>query len=420
MKTIFLMAPFIIFLGACSLLVDFGNPKTPTERDCDDERDNDGDGFTDCDDQDCETDEACTGPNINNLNNVYNNFNNIVGPEICDDGHDNDGDGLYDCDDAEDCFEHPFCAPPEDCFDSIDNDHDGLIDCADDDCWHLESCNLPGEHDCGDGLDNEDTDGVWPPEGDGRIDCQDPECSSNPICFPGLVRCNDTVEHDNSFETIYYYKDIYHAATSGDCPENHYCTVRPELSRVPYCFPMSASTPVPAYGVCGPTLKCGTGLVCAWSDTLSQSQNSNVCLPFCAPGHMNTCIGNTGLCYRRMEDAFDGFLGLFVETWMCDHPVCDPMAPTGSTTTCADLTSGCYPTTDLMGGAFCHQNVGVGVSGTPCTGNDLLCQPGLVCRQGPLDGGVSRCHPLCRTDGQCNQGSACVKTDNRQFFGFCK
>ncbi|MDG1479338.1 MAG: hypothetical protein P8R54_07085 [Myxococcota bacterium] len=54
----------------------------------------------------------------------------------CIDGVDNDRDGLTDCEDDE-CLD--FCL--EDCTDGMDNDRDGLTDCADDECY--------GEGDCG-------------------------------------------------------------------------------------------------------------------------------------------------------------------------------------------------------------------------------------------------------------------------------
>lgn len=65
---------------------------------CDDGVDNDGDGLTDCDDPDCDSDPSCAP----------------VEPEICNDGIDNDGDGLTDCDDP-DCSEAPACQPTGDC-----------------------------------------------------------------------------------------------------------------------------------------------------------------------------------------------------------------------------------------------------------------------------------------------------------------
>ncbi len=424
MKTIIYFTPFVLFLGACSLLVEFEDEKkTPTERICDDGRDNDGDGFTDCDDQDCEFDEACGAPNANNMNNVYNNFNNnvnnqnnIIGPEICDDGEDNDGDGLYDCDDLDDCAWDPFCAPSEECFDDEDNDGDGAIDCRDPDCWGNFDCDRAGEHECGDGVDNEPGDQEGP-EGDGLVDCMDPECEMNPICSQNLVRCDDTIAYtiNVAMDFVYYFSDIYQMGFSSLCSPGQYCTIRPEVSRIPHCFPSPGTSAVPAYGVCGPTQKCGTGLVCARSDTISTT--SDVCLPLCAPGHVNTCIGNLGICYQKMDDVFDGWRGERVETWLCDQPACDPMAADGTLESCQMSTSTCIPTTDLMGGAFCHQTVGTYGPGSACV-TDHDCIRGHVCRQIPGDAGKV-CHALCRISTDCGNGAPCFRADNRQFFGLC-
>ena len=58
----------------------------------------------------------------------------------CSDGVDNDGDGFTDCEDFS-CTKNPdvsVCNEPEDndmaCSDDIDNDGDGFTDCDDFDC----------------------------------------------------------------------------------------------------------------------------------------------------------------------------------------------------------------------------------------------------------------------------------------------
>lgn len=139
---------------------------------------------------------------------------------VCDDRRDDDGDGLTDCADA-DCFDHPHCQAggeeertDERCSDWIDNDGDGAVDCEDDDCnaAHITVCRgswtgrplgaghgagpehqvpeLTGDmsvedligrgsdadgerndYTCSDGIDN---------DGDGRIDCQDFGCRFDP------------------------------------------------------------------------------------------------------------------------------------------------------------------------------------------------------------------------------------------------
>ena len=125
---------------------------------CGDGIDNDGDGYSDCADQDCAG--LCE--------------------EVCGDGVDNDANGLADCAD-------PVCAAvdcPEDCSDGIDNDADGLVDCADPACA-VATC----PEDCTDGRDN---------DGDGDADCADPDCPCVEDCDgggdadgDGLIGCDD-------------------------------------------------------------------------------------------------------------------------------------------------------------------------------------------------------------------------------------
>ena len=79
------------------------------------------------------------------------------------------------------------------CGDGLDNDGDGTIDCADPDCATARPClagggrgagggpppDSPGTEtgrECGDGLDN---------DGDGTIDCADPDCAMAPPCQGG-------------------------------------------------------------------------------------------------------------------------------------------------------------------------------------------------------------------------------------------
>src|SRR5262249_27564930 len=59
--------------------------------------------------------------------------------------------------------------PPEDCHNGIDDDGDGLIDCHDPDCASAPGCE--GIEVCGDCIDN---------DGDGLVDYDDPDCCSSP------------------------------------------------------------------------------------------------------------------------------------------------------------------------------------------------------------------------------------------------
>ena len=127
----------------CSVSLILCQP--PTEI-CDNGIDDDGDGFIDCEDQDC--------------------WNSGLCHEICGNGQDDDGDGLTDCEDP-DCWVNGQC--PEICGDGIDNDNDGYTDCEDSDCWIDGQC----AEICGDGIDNDN---------DGYTDCEDSDCWVNGQC----------------------------------------------------------------------------------------------------------------------------------------------------------------------------------------------------------------------------------------------
>ena len=94
------------------------NPMEPHEEVCTSGRDDDYDGFTDCDDTDCERLELCLG---------------------CSDGLDNDGDGRTDCADST-CSDLELCQGPGACSDEADNDGDGEVDCFDADCAGQGDC----------------------------------------------------------------------------------------------------------------------------------------------------------------------------------------------------------------------------------------------------------------------------------------
>lgn len=87
-----------------------------TESNCRDGLDEDRDGLTDCEDDDCDHLELCLG---------------------CFDGIDNDGNSTSDCAD-------PTCAPVEGCAGACDNGEDddgnGLADCSDPGCSGTDAC----------------------------------------------------------------------------------------------------------------------------------------------------------------------------------------------------------------------------------------------------------------------------------------
>ena len=66
------------------------------------------------------------------------------------------------------------------CTDGVDDDGDGWVDCADPDCWLALAC----AEDCDDGIDNDE---------DGLVDCNDPICTDDLVCAED---CSDGVDND--------------------------------------------------------------------------------------------------------------------------------------------------------------------------------------------------------------------------------
>lgn len=74
------------------------------------------------------------------------------------------------------------------CDDGQDNDGDGLIDCDDPDCEDDPACLPDTETICDDGIDN---------DRDGLTDCDDPDCDGDPACLPETETiCDDGLDND--------------------------------------------------------------------------------------------------------------------------------------------------------------------------------------------------------------------------------
>lgn len=117
----------------------------------------------------------------------------------CNDGKDNDEDGKTDCADREDCATDPACIE-SDCEDGVDNDGDKYIDCKDYDCAESDKCEMK-DSTCKDGIDN---------DGNGYTDCEDFGCIFNcnvTVCDSvnnqenTLAECSDGVDNDGDSYT---------------------------------------------------------------------------------------------------------------------------------------------------------------------------------------------------------------------------
>jgi len=180
------------------------NTCTGKESNCGNVVDDDKDGATDCDDNDCAANDVCK----------------IPGSEaICDDKLDNDKDGNTDCDDT-DCGKDAKCSvlvPPTEtnCSDKIDNDKDGPVDCADNDCSADAACPTPlKETACADGADDDK---------DGKTDCADSDCTADAVCKKTLTEtvCNDKIDNDQDGTTDCSDNDCMAELACGATPETN-------------------------------------------------------------------------------------------------------------------------------------------------------------------------------------------------------
>ncbi len=80
--------------------------------------------------------------------------------------------------------------PVEKCGDGLDNDGNGLIDCDDPECLEAGACLAAPAERCADGIDN---------DGNGLADCDDPDCSATSTCLPPPVEiCGDGFDNDGN------------------------------------------------------------------------------------------------------------------------------------------------------------------------------------------------------------------------------
>ena len=168
-----------LMAGVCGEYIPNTDEPYPedTFESCSDGIDNDDDGTFDCGDRGCQSiRELCCLAEFDD--------------ESCSDGQDNDGNGFADCADFS-CRNGPFvtvCEMETSCTDRIDNDGDRLTDCNDSDCADEPMC---AESNCADGIDN---------DGDELVDCADPSCLGTPAC-PAEADCGNNVDDDGDGAT---------------------------------------------------------------------------------------------------------------------------------------------------------------------------------------------------------------------------
>ncbi|WP_437573518.1 hypothetical protein [Sorangium sp. So ce887] len=246
----------VVSVGQGTLDIVIGvDDTTPLSEDtdvaCSNGYDDDGDGYADCSDPDCQWQPFCV---------PWREDTDVA----CSNGYDDDGDGYADCSDP-DCQWQPFCAPGGEytdvaCSNGYDDDGDGYADCSDPECQWQPFC-VPWREDtdaaCSNGYDD---------DGDGYADCSDPECQWQPYCVPWRedtdAACSNGYDDDGD--------------GLADCSD-------PECQGQPSCAPWGEYTDVACsngYDDDGDGLADCSDLDCGW-------------LPFCA---------TSGLLIEDFED----------------------------------------------------------------------------------------------------------------------
>ncbi len=148
--------------------------------------------------------------------------------EVCGNGTDDDRDGLVDCADR-DCANDAACTQ-RCCFDTIANQcvtsccQNGacLGNCYCGTAWCTRCAGGGTETQCGDGVDN---------DGDGFVDCRDPDCASSATCAPAREVCSNGQDDDG--DGLVDCADSDCAADPVACPSCCFVTIGQQC--VPSC-----------------------------------------------------------------------------------------------------------------------------------------------------------------------------------------
>ncbi len=398
---------------------DLCTPVDPVEI-CDDETDNDGDGSTDCDDEDCQdalacapTDEVCDdeeGIDEDGDGNANCSDDDcvddpacVVADEVCDDveGTDEDGDGNANCDDP-DCIEDPACAEQIErlCTDGEDNDGDGNTDCDDPNCIDDPACFVLAPEVCDDGIDNDDNGNVdcddvvcnedpacadqvellcadgEDNDGDGNFDCDDSNCANDPACIAVEEVCDDLESADEDGDGSANCDDT-------DCEGHPAC---PELVEI--CDDAEGvdedgnGAANCADEVCADALACLPEIDC--NDTLDNDLDGNtdcedmdcVADPACLP---------ESICNDDLDDDRDGLVDC-------------------ADSDCADDVT-CNPETNCDNGLDDDGDANIDCNDTDCV-DDAACNPEAVCDDAldnDSDGLVDCADTDCVDDAACQE-----------------
>ncbi|MFZ5471046.1 MAG: hypothetical protein ACOZIN_16590 [Myxococcota bacterium] len=359
------MLAALALLGASCSSSEPNPPQRKPEL-CDNGRDDNGDGKTDCADPDCFNHPSCLAKNEDCLNGVDDNGDGLTdcadpaclaaprcvpGQEVCTGGVDEDDDGQVDCADP-DCVADPACAIAENCSDGVDNDSDTRADCLDSDCAAAPNCvNNSEAGKCNDGLDNDN---------DQLTDCQDPDCTGASCgagceCAGGTkkeINCSDGINNDGDGQT--------------DCADSDCVGAGTEL-----CNDGADNT-------CDRAIDCGDSK-CAASPLCQNQTDGKPCTS------NSQCAGG-----RCLTEAASG-----APNGVCSNSVsCNVTAQTG------------------CNGGICVESGAFDVCRARCTANGLMatgrCRQGYACFDADTNTGNdnNHCLPLCASDADCSGSGA--------------
>jgi hypothetical protein len=253
------------------------------------------------------------------------------------------------------------------CNDNIDNDGDGRVDCFDSDCASDPACatnnvnntnntnntnNVTNpETNCVDGIDN---------DGDGQTDCNDSDCATDAACQ--TASC--------TMDSIFF-------DSPQTCAAGFICGINQTMQ--PECLPEAGFAGGTFYGACGGSGECPKGSGCF-------DMEGGTCLPYCSDTH-TTCPAG-GACVYGVQGNDDLFL--------CG-PTDDCNVIDGSG--CETAGEGCYIASD-DGSGLCV-TAGTGATGSTCSALNQ-CLPGHLC--GDLGQG-NVCIKLCAGAEDCTAGT---------------
>jgi len=218
---------------------------------------------------------------------------NTNSDEICDNEIDDDGDGFIDCDDS-DCSS--TCIYLETCDNETDDDGDGFVDCEDQDCWNYEGCNTFNNLNNLNNVDVEQCNNNIDDDGDNLIDCEDPDCDISPLCEPQVEVCSDVVDNDNDGYISCLDDECYGFEGCGDCDPFtnngcsplQFCHIDKYDGFVPRCLNNPGNKRLNER--CNAPDDCAPGLYCI------DSGPNSVCLEACYPGVIENCTDSSTTC----------------------------------------------------------------------------------------------------------------------------